>query len=234
MQKTVMISGASRGMGQAIAKKLRQENWNVSLGVRDMQKPLGFCGEWPSENFHIAHYDAHNPQSAKLWLQTTLQKWPTLHALINCAGVFKTTSWLDEDSDAELAQMWQVNAVAPLQLTRTCFDALKVTGSGRIINVISLSGLRVKAKMAGYPMSKHAQLAFHHAMRHTGYEFGIRATAICPGYTNTDMVKDFSPQAPELMTQPEDVANMVSTILNLPNTASVSVVPMNSLMEDWF
>ena len=234
MTNVAMISGASRGMGYAIAQKLFSEGWSVSLGVRDVQKQTKICGDWQSDRLQICHYEAQNKESAQTWFNATVKRWPSLKALINCAGVLKTTSWLDEQSDAELSELWQVNAVAPLQLTRVCFEALKVHGEGRVINVVSLSGLRVKAKMAGYPMSKHAQLAFHHAMRHTGYEFGIRATAICPGYTNTEMVKDFSPQDPKLMTQPEDVADMVNTILNLPNSSSVSVVPMNSLMEDLY
>ena len=80
-------------------------------------------------------------------------------------------------------------------------------------------------------MTKHALAAFSQAVRFSGWEHGIRATAICPGYVATDMSRGLSGIASEAMTQPDVVADLVATILALPNTASVAELPVNCVLE---
>jgi len=77
----------------------------------------------------------------------------------------------------------------------------------------------------GYAMSKHALLALHHAVRHATFEHGIRVTAICPGYVETDMTASFGVD-PSIMIQAADLAETVATIVRLPNTATVAEILM--------
>ena len=91
----------------------------------------------------------------------------------------------------------------------------------------SLSGKRVLGLNAGYQISKHAALALSHAARRAGWDNGIRATAVCPGFVATDMARN----RPELdaaeITQPEDLAQLVVDVLKLPNTASAAELLVN-------
>jgi NAD(P)-dependent dehydrogenase (short-subunit alcohol dehydrogenase family) len=83
---------------------------------------------------------------------------------------------------------------------------------------------------AAYTISKFAAMGLTHSARHYLFEDGIRVTAICPGDTNTDMTVH-SPRANEEKTQPEDLAEIVSHVIALPNTASVATVPVNCIAE---
>ena len=93
-----------------------------------------------------------------------------------------------------------------------------------------MSGKRVKGTLAGYSMSKFALMALSQTMRNVGWEDGIRVTALCPSWVNTEMANK-APIAPVDMTQPEDVAELVLTVLQLPNTASLSELAMNCSLE---
>ena len=70
--------------------------------------------------------------------------------------------------------MWEVNAKAPLRLTRLAFPYLRQSGSGRVIDIISMSGKRVKGNWVGYSMSKYAALAASRTAHVQGWEDGVR------------------------------------------------------------
>jgi NAD(P)-dependent dehydrogenase (short-subunit alcohol dehydrogenase family) len=108
---------------------------------------------------------------------------------------------------------------------------LEASGVGRVVNIASLSAKRVLGLNAGYQMSKHAMLALTHATRRAGWEKGVRATAVCPGFVNTDLVTGITDVPREEMTQPHDLARLVVSILSLPNTAAVSEVVVNYRYE---
>jgi NAD(P)-dependent dehydrogenase (short-subunit alcohol dehydrogenase family) len=83
-------------------------------------------------------------------------------------------------------------------------------------------------------MTKYALDAFTHGVRYAGWEHGIRATAICPGFVATDMTTDVQVVPREQMIRPEVVAKLVATVLALPNSASVTELPINCVLEHSF
>ena len=128
--------------------------------------------------------------------------------------------------------MWEVNAKAPLRLTRLVFPYLRISGSGRVIDIISMSGKRVKGDWVGYSMSKYAAMAASQTARLKGWDDGIRVTNICTGFVQSDMRVENAPSFPqENMSRPEDVAQTVSTLLLLSNASAVPEVTMNCLFE---
>ena len=92
----------------------------------------------------------------------------------------------------------------------------------------------MRAERTGvYAMSKFAAVGLAHALRRSGHPLGIRVTAICPSLVNTDMTASYRAEVPgEKMTQPEDVARIIRTVIELTSTASVAEVPINFAMED--
>jgi NAD(P)-dependent dehydrogenase (short-subunit alcohol dehydrogenase family) len=83
-------------------------------------------------------------------------------------------------------------------------------------------------------MSKHAVIALNHAVRRAGWDDGIRATAICPSFVNTDMAVGKSDLEPQAMTQPEVLALLIANTIAIPNTASVAEIVVNYRHEDLF
>ena len=138
---------------------------------------------------------------------------------------------LEDGSDADFEHLWQVNAMGPLRLTRLALPHLRRCGHGRIANVVSMSGKRVRGDNAAYPMSKFAALALTHATRRAGWEDGVRVTAVCPAYVATDMARGAS-RPREDMIQPDDLAELVATVMALPNNASVAELLVNCRYED--
>jgi len=138
---------------------------------------------------------------------------------------------LEDGTDAALDDLFEVNVKAPFRLIQAALPHLKASGKGRVVNVASLSGKRLMGLNAGYQMSKHAMVALTHAVRRLGWDDGIRATALCPGYVDTDLTAHVTDLAREAMTSPEDLAKLVATVVHLPNTAAIAELLVNCRYE---
>lgn len=229
--RVAMVTGANRGIGLAIAKCLADAGYRLSLGVRDLASID--TGKFAGET--IAHqYDANDAQSARDWSAQTLAHFGAIDALVLNAGVMVPIG-VDSDNEKDLDLMWDVNFKGPLRLVRATLPALKNAGHGRIINVVSLSGKRVMGSgNLGYCASKFAALSLTHAVRHEGWDTGLRATAICPGLVDTDMVGEVSTPKGEFKITPEAIAASAAYALSLPNDASVAEILVNSRLEPMF
>lgn len=212
--RVVMISGASRGMGRAVADRLVASGFRVSGGMRDPSKLP------ESDNVLSCRFDAEEQNSAEAWVAATMERFGRIDAVVNAAGINPKVRVTDDGED-ELDQMWRVNVKGPLRVVRAAFPHLAASGYGRVINLGSLSAKRV-ASNVGYAMSKFAVLALTHGIRREGRDAGIRATVICPGYVATDMTIGETEIARHEMSQPEDIAALVEMSINLPNNAAVS------------
>jgi NAD(P)-dependent dehydrogenase (short-subunit alcohol dehydrogenase family) len=128
--------------------------------------------------------------------------------------------------------MWTVNAKGPMRVIRAAWPHLVAAGEGRVVNVSSLSGKRVRNENLGYAMSKFAVMALTQEVRRQGWEHGIRATAVCPGFVDTDMTAHVTKVPRESMSRPEDIAALVEAVLRLPNNATVAELLVNCRHED--
>ncbi len=223
--RVVMVSGASRGIGRAIMERLLAAGFRVSAGVRD---PRGLAG---SDRLMVHRYDAESLESATAWVNATVERFGGLHALVNVAGINPKVEIGDSD-ETELDRLWALNVKAPMRLVRLALPHLRACGCGRVINVASLSGKRVRNSNVGYAMTKSAVIALTHGVRHAGWDDGVRATALCPGFVATDMTSAVTKVPRERMTDPRDVAELVATVLCLSNTASVAELLVNCQHED--
>ncbi len=226
-ERVVMVSGAARGIGRAVAERLLADGFRVSAGVRTSSLT-------PSDRMLVHRYDAESLESAQAWRDATLARFGTLHGLVNAAGVSLLGATLMDAEEDALDAMWLINVKAPLRLIRLLLPALKQGGDGRVINVSSLSGKRVANANIGYAMSKFALTALTHAVRREGWDHGVRATAICPGFVATDMTAGVTAFPRESMTKPADIAALVAMALLLPGTANVAELLINCRLESLF
>lgn len=224
--RVVMVSGANRGIGRAIAHCLRSKGYKLSLGVR---KPEALS-EFEADDVLTHQYDAERPETATAWTGATLARFGRLDGLVNNAGVY-IKARIEDGEEADFDRLWRVNVKGPLTLIQLALPHLKAAGHGRIINIVSLAGKRVPSDdSAGYAMSKHAALALHHATRRAGWDHGVRATAVCPGLVDTDMVS-WSDVPRDQMIDPADLALMIATVMTLPDHAVVTELTVNSRFE---
>lgn len=228
--RVVMVSGAARGLGPVIAKRLYDEGYTLSLGARDPAALERVHGGMEKARVLFHQHDAKDPRTGDAWVAATVARFGKLDGLVNNAGVLHAFS-VEAANEAQLDEMWTVNAKGPVLLTRAALPHLKKTGQGRVVNVASLLGLRVRRPdYFGYSMSKFALVALTHAVRQEGFEHGIRATALCPSVIDTDMGEGTG-IAKEAKIDPETLAEMTAMLLALPNTASVAELPVNIFAE---
>ena len=224
--RVVMVSGANRGIGRAIAEACKDRGYKLSLGVR---KPETLT-ELEADDILIHEYDAERPTTATAWTQATLARFGRLDGLVNNAGVY-ISARIEDGEEADFDRLWAVNVKGPLKLIQLALPHLKEAGHGRIVNLVSLAGKRVPSDdSAGYAMSKHAALALHHATRRAGWDHGVRATAVCPGLVATEMVS-WSKVPREEMIDPADLAEVVVTVMALPDHAVVAELMVNCRLE---
>lgn len=226
-KKVAMISGANRGIGREISLELSKRGYALSLGMRH---PETDSKDLKGTNFR---YEARDPGAGRDWVNATLDAFGRIDVLVCSAGICKEIS-LEEGTDELLEETLDINLKAPFRLTQAALPHLRKSGTGRVIFLSSLSGKRVKNNNAGYQISKHALIALNHAVRRAGWSDGVRSTAICPGFVNTDMAVGMADLAPEAMTQPADVAHIVANAIETPNTASVAEILINCRHEDLF
>lgn len=226
--RVVMISGAGRGIGRAVAERLHEEGYALSLGLRDPAQ----LGDWCKgrENVLLHNYEARDRAIAAKWVEATVARFGRLDAIVANAGIVERFPFDQPDEDA-LDAMWDVNVKAPYRLIVAALPHLKRSGAGRIVTVVSLAGLRFGGGSPGYSMAKHATMALTQIARQFAWKDGVRATAICPGSTNTEFIAANRPGAPETLTQPEDLAEIVARVIPLPNSTSVAYIPVNYAAE---
>ena len=224
--RVILISGANRGIGHAVANTRYDEGYTLSLGARNPDTLVNVIGTWAPERVLMSHYDAEKQETHHKWVAETIARFGRLDGLVNNAGIMEDVSVEDENDEA-LDRMWAVNVKAPLSMTRTALPHLRRSGAGRIINVASLAGKAVYGSGIGYSMTKFAAVALSHAPRHAGWDDGVRCTALCPGYVATDMTTSVETMAFDQMTEPRDIAEVVATLLALSNKASIAELIIN-------
>lgn len=217
-----MVSGANRGIGAAIAHRLHDEGAHLSLGVRRPESLDEVVADMDGDRVLVHAYDATEIGTDEAWLAATVDRFGGLDALVNNAGLFEHLT-LDDGDDEALDRMFAVNVKGPYRLTRLALPALRAADHGRVVNLSSLSGVRIANDEVGYSMSKFATTALSHATRRFGWDDGVRVTNLCPGFVATDMAMAVGGQMdPTTVVQTDDLAELVATVLRLPDTASVA------------
>ena len=229
--RAALISGANRGIGRAIASTLHAKGYCVSLGARNEAALGTMTRGWDKARVHIAHYDAADRATHAAWIAAAVQRFGRIDILVNNAGMSSPVT-LRDDNEAGLDAIWAVNCKAPLNMIRLALPHLEAAGSGRIVNVASLSGKRVRNDFVAYNMTKFAVVALTHAARRAGWDKGVRATAVCPSFVRTEMTASATKITPEQMIDPADLAELVTTIVALPNTAAIAELLVNCRHED--
>ncbi len=233
--RTILISGANRGIGLNIAHRELMEGNRISIGIRDLESVKGSVIDpknWPKEKILINKYDALNKFSAKEWVENTFNKFGGFDTLINCSGILSKIPFLyKEGDDEEILNTLNINFLAVWYLCKLSWEHLCQSNNGRIIVLVSMSGKRSKGDLAAYSSSKFALMGLCQTMKNKGWEENIRVTAICPSWVNTKMAENISSLEKSKMTQPEDISEICSTILKLPMQSVPFEIALNCNYE---
>tara|TARA_B100001029_G_scaffold175625_1_gene177333 strand:+ start:93 stop:563 length:471 start_codon:yes stop_codon:yes gene_type:complete len=150
--RKILISGATRGIGKAIAIKLLKEGHSISLGVRKEEDLINTYLDPKlndSKSFVVHQYDAIDKNSSKIWVERTVRTFGNINTVIHCAGIFKRTNLIFNNNEIkDIEDLWRVNVLGPWILTKDAWKYLSMSNSARIIVLVSMSGKRSKGNLA--------------------------------------------------------------------------------------
>ena len=232
MDKVVIITGASRGIGLAISESLFAEGYALSLLSRNIEPK-------DSERILAQSCDVTNMEEVQTAVSNTMAKFGRIDVLVNSAGR-SHLGRIDELSVEDLDEVYNVNVKGTFNVSKAVIPFMKEQQCGFVINIGSLRGLESAYGKAAYCMSKSAVIAFSKTLKKEVEDYGIKVTVINPGFVNTDIYgkKSLRPYI-QLMneedlkavpiTQPNDIAKSVLYLLGLSLGACVEELNIGRL-----
>jgi 3-oxoacyl-[acyl-carrier protein] reductase len=191
--KTALVTGASRGIGRAIAVELAKNSCKrLLLVARNRQKLAEVAQEIEAFGTEviILPLDLTQIVSVNIAIAKAWKEYGPIHLLVNCAGVAYQAPFLDSKL-SNVKEELETNLISMYTVTRLIARRMATQGTGAIVNVSSLMGKVAAPTMATYSATKFAILGFTQALRCELAERNIRVLALLPSLTDTDMVRDF-------------------------------------------
>ncbi|MDQ3712893.1 MAG: oxidoreductase [Acidobacteriota bacterium] len=195
-KKVWFVTGASKGLGLTLAKKLLSEGFRVAATSRNAKALIEAVGE-KSENFLPLEMDLLNEQSVSEAIQKTLAAFGEIDVIVNNAG-YGQVGTLEEVSDQEVRNNFDVNVFSVLNVIRSVMPHLRAQRSGHVFNISSIGGYT--ANFAGwgiYCSTKFAVAALTESLAAEVKSFNVTATVVYPGYFRTDFLTKDSMGLPE-------------------------------------
>ena len=180
-----VVTGASRGIGAAIAEALGQRGARVTLMARDKTALEAVAERVLYSSVSICNVT--EPVEIVLAFAEAKKRGP-IDILVNNAGIAASASFLRTD-DAMLQQMFAVNVISAFRCTREALPDMLASGWGRVVNIASIAGLKGARYISAYVASKHALVGMTRALAAEVADKNITVNAICPGYVDTEMTE---------------------------------------------
>jgi NAD(P)-dependent dehydrogenase (short-subunit alcohol dehydrogenase family) len=235
--RTALVTGASRGIGRAVAETLASEGAELILTARTESQLLQTAGKISKYGIdpHVVITDLADEHSIGGLIEYVNSHFSQLDILVNNAGVTHS-GLINETTTASWDQCMAVNARAPFILCRQLLAPLKKSESGYIINVASVVGVKGYAGQTAYTASKHALRGMSMALAEELRDSNIRVHVICPGGVETEMVTQVRPDIPtDELIQPQEIAELILYLVTHQGNAVVDELHIRRKSSNpWF
>ncbi len=220
--QTALITGATRGIGLAIARALANKGCNLIVTARDEQSLSKLSRELAHKKVRLLAHpcDVRDPHSVDDLFRAVRREFRNLDILINNAGIAHANLRVNQLPYPVWRDVFATNVDGTFLITQAALVMMK--RGATIVNNLSIAATRVFAGSAAYNASKHAALGLTNTLREELRSKGIRVIGLLPGATDTDIWKTLWPQAPrKKMMSAETVARAVLDTILLPPDATV-------------
>jgi NAD(P)-dependent dehydrogenase (short-subunit alcohol dehydrogenase family) len=227
VERVALITGASRGIGRAVALRLAQAGAIPVLAARTESDLQGVAGVIRARGHAVlvVPTDVTDDQQVCSLVQVVEQRFGHIDILVNNAGggTPRTPSVKARLSDWEWTL--RVNLWATMHLSRLVIPMMIQRRQGTIVNVCSLAGLRGKAGEAAYAAAKFGVRGFSQSLFEEVRAYGIKVCTVCPGYVDTSLIPPNRRIDRDKMIRPEDVAEAVySVVAASPRTCPTEII----------
>jgi NADP-dependent 3-hydroxy acid dehydrogenase YdfG len=233
-----VITGASSGIGRAIATAIASTGGSVCLVGRDFGRleSVAKVVRATARSVLIHRADLTIDAAIEDLAQRLRQEFVALDILVNCAGTFSTGT-LEKTPVQQLDILYRTNLRLPFALTQALLPLLK-SRQGQIVFINSSQGLQARGNSGPFAATQHALKAVTDSLRQEVNADGIRVLSVYPGRTATPRIQalyevERRAYRPELLLQAEEIAQVVLNALLLPRTAEVTNVEIRPLIKSY-
>jgi NAD(P)-dependent dehydrogenase (short-subunit alcohol dehydrogenase family) len=186
--KACAVTGASRGIGRATARRLCAEGAAVLLAARSpepLTAAVAECAE-AGGTAEALVLDVTDPEAGERLVAEATERFGQLDVLVNNAGTARRRP-LDEVPDQDWQGAWELNVIGPLRAMRAAVPGMAERGWGRVVNVCSSAAKRPSAMMPEYSVTKAAELSLSRLFADRYAKQGVLVNAVCPGPTKSEL-----------------------------------------------
>jgi len=232
--RNVLVTGGSRGLGLAIARKLAAAGYRVIVVARQKSKETAdviaqIQGEGGPGGLHFTPFDLGKINEIPALLRGLRKEFGPLFGLVNNAAL-GTDGALALMHNAKIEQLVRVNTLSPIVLTKYVVRGMMADGAGRIVNIASIVGFTGYSGLSAYAATKASMLGFTRSLAREVGRMGITVNAVAPGFLATEMTDALADEerqriarrsALRRLAEVDDVANAVEFLLS-PKARNIS------------
>ena len=227
-KKVALVTGALGGIGTAICQKLVNDGYHViaTLSKDDPERTKKWCkdNEFEADSFEFVAVDLSDHETAIATIQQAIDKYDSIYALINGAGITRDSSFR-KMSFTQWKEVIDTNLTSLYTTVHPVFEKMLQQKTGRIVNISSINGLRGQYGQTNYCAAKAGIIGFTKALAYEGATSSITANVVAPGYTQTPMVESV----------PEHIMNKIKETIpmnRLANTNEVAAACMYLISDE--
>jgi len=233
MNFNAVVTGASKGIGFSVAKRLAEAGFSLFIVGRDNARLLEAKSQLllaGAPEVHTFSGDLSQSDVAKRCTAKIFETWSSLTVLVNNAGVFLPGTMMEEE-EGQFETLMTTNMNSAYHVTKGLWPLLKLSNRAHVFNMCSIASITAYAAGGSYSVSKFAMLGFSKSLRLEGMPHDIRVTAILPGATLTDSWAGVDLPSTRFM-KPSDVANTVYSAFLMNETTVMEEVLLRPILGD--
>ncbi|MGQ0541288.1 MAG: SDR family oxidoreductase [Blastocatellia bacterium] len=226
-EKTAIVTGGSKGIGYAVSHRLLLSGADVFICARnksDLRSAVESLSAFGRVEGEIC--DVRSEDQVRMTIDECERVFGGVDILINNAGIGYFGKTVEEMSGDEFRQTLETNLFGVFYACHHTIPLMKKRGGGYIINISSLAGQNAHPRMAAYNASKFGLNGFSEALMQEIRQDNIKVSYICPGSVNTHFGGDTPNDEKAWQLQPDDIAQVVLDLLNMPERALPSKVEL--------